>query len=144
MTKEAVLFVPDVLTRNRRAAFRTGTRLRTITSPLRPYSSCFEGGAVAIYQLPSASLQRVRPKLPFHTPICLCPGKFIGGPLASFFFHVHRLIVRRPLRFYRNRRSLFLRLPDCSTRTARIARGEGCACKVLYAQTGNADHSYSS
>lgn len=33
---------------------------------------------------PPASLQRVRPKLPFHTPICLCPGKFIGVLRLSF------------------------------------------------------------
>jgi len=42
--------------------------------------------------IPLATLQRVRPKLPFHTPICLCPGKFIGDPSTFFVF----VACRRP------------------------------------------------
>lgn len=83
-----------------------------------PYPSCFEGGAVAdLSTIPLATLQRVRPKLPFHTPICLCPGKFIGGPST---FSLYSSTCRRPLRSYRNRPvSTSVRPKKCSSRIPR-------------------------
>lgn len=85
-----------------------------------PYQSCFEGAVADLSTIPLATLQRVRPKLPFHTPICLCPGKFIGGPST---FSLYSSTCRRPLRSYRNRPvSTSVRPKKCSSRIRRENR----------------------
>lgn len=107
---------------------RDHQRLPHLFVPIRLWGRCRRD----LSTTPGLPTMRVRPKLPFHTPICLRPGEFIGVPSAFFFEFVDLSPVlcspfpTRTLGAYRKNRT----------------RGRENPHKALYAETGNTNHSH--